>query len=503
MSCEIKQKTFETKYINVADIDNTKEEDDRHNNNDDVNGCIVPLTDRASPLDKAKGEDDYVSKASSEKKVFRYKLIKTILLIVTWIVNGLVLTIKYPTFPDLCERTGSSVEELTRATAVRHIGYIIGCLVGGILFDRFRKIWDLQLSSGFLLLAVSVAFKPWCRGITALAFLYWLEGAAHGIFAIAGNGIMIAIWGGNTPAPLLAMHFGSRIGSLVAPVLAYPFLSSSRGEAIYTNASVFNNGTEIKFTSNIEVPYVISGGLGLLASLGYLGVYLAPRPRGLVLTNIPKGRNLKELLHPGSFTNGNARYGVTLMTCMFLYFSINGACSSHFQLLQASIATGALNATKQEASLMQFAARGSAILGNFIIIPVSKFVPMPFIVFVICHAIAIINFIAVAMALKSRMNFAVLGGVFDFFYASIWASGMAWPERYMEVTGSVIMICNIGSGVGGAIIEWGSGYVLQYHGAQAVMWLCAAFAISFCVLIYVTQCVMSYHGPKKRHLVPL
>ncbi|CAH1799709.1 unnamed protein product, partial [Owenia fusiformis] len=320
----------------------------------------------------------------------------------------------------------------------------------------------------------------------------------------AGNGMMIAIWGGNTPAPLQAMHFGSRIGSLVAPALAYPFLSATRGEALYANATIPNNTetTEFTFTSNIEVPYVICGGLGVFASLGYLVVYLAPRPQGLVFTNVPKGRNLKELLHPGSFTNGNARYGVILMTCIFLYFSVNGACSSHFQLLQASIATETLNATKQEASLMQFAARGSAILGNFIIIPVSKFAPMPFIVFVQCHAIAIINITAVALALKSRMNFAVLGCVFDFFFASIWASGMAWPEMYIDVTGSAIMIWNIGCGLGNAIMEWGSGYILQYHGAQSVMWLCAAFAISLCLLIYVTQCVMSYHGPKKRHLVP-
>ncbi|CAH1799710.1 unnamed protein product [Owenia fusiformis] len=504
MSCEIKPKTFDAKYINIADVDSPKEEGDRDINDGDINGCVTPLTDHASQIDEIKGVDDQVSKASSEKKVFRYKLMKTILLIVTYIVNGLVLTIKYPTFPDLCERTGSSVEELTRATAVRNIGYIIGCLVGGILFDRFRKFWDLQLSSGFLLLAVSVAFKPWCRGIVSLAFLYWLEGLSHGLFAIAGNGMMIAIWGGNTPAPLQAMHFGCRIGSLLAPALAYPFLSATRGEALYANATVPNNiETELTSTSNIEVPYVIMGGLGALASFGYLVVYLAPRPRGLVFTNVPKGRNLKELLHPGSFTNGNTRYGVILMTCMFLYFSINGACGSHFLLLQASIATETLNATKQEASLMQFAARGSAILGNFIVIPVSKFVPMPFIVFVICHAIAIVNFIAVALALKSRMNFAILGGVFDFFFASIWASGMGWPERYMEVTGSVIMIFNIGSGVGCSIMEWGSGYILQYHGAQSVMWLCSAFATALCLLTNVTQCVMSYHGPKKRQLVPI
>ncbi|CAH1799470.1 unnamed protein product [Owenia fusiformis] len=461
--------------------------------NEDV---LIPLV--TEKKEKEVEYEDLDDGGAHAKKLFNYKLAKTFLIIGSWTVNGLMMGIKFPTIPDLQERVGVKIADLTGAAAMRNVGWIMGCICGGIMFDRLRKTWDLQLAVGFFTQAFSVAFKPWCRSVEALAVLYWMEGASHGIYGLVGNGMMIATWGGNSAAPLQAMHFGFKTGEFIAPLLAYPFLSNTRGGQATVNSSLPVNGTGTEFDSNIEVPYFIVGAAAIVTSLVYLVFYLAPRPIGLTFTNQAKGTSLKDLLHPGSFTRGNVKFGVILMTCMFFYYTFVGTYSSHFHLLQASIATDTLNATKQEASLIVSAARGAQLAGQFIFILIAKYTPMPFVVFTVTHAIAIINVVAIVYSLKSLLNFGIFGCVFDFFFASVWASGMAWAELYMDVTGSAIMIWNTGHGSGNTLIEWGSGYILQNYGANSVMVLNAIFAAITCLVIYATQSFMSYYGKKSR-----
>ncbi|CAH1798362.1 unnamed protein product, partial [Owenia fusiformis] len=320
-----------------------------------------------------------------------------------------------------------------------------------------------------------------------------------------GNALMIALWGEHTPSPMHSMHFGWRAGAFLAPMIAYPFLSGRLEVPILVNSTLNNtteativNGTRIILTeSKIIYPYMITGGLGVLISFVYLGFFLAPRPDGMRFTNTAKSRRLKQFLSPASCAGGNLRFGTLMMICLTLYYLFNDIVGNVFGNFQTAVATKSLNMTKQEAALLNSASSGTALATQFLMIFLAKYVPMPVLVFSEVHGILAVSIAAFFFVLNNILGFTILSCAFRFFSAAFWAGGMAWAENYIDITGAAIMLWNIGSGVGG-VFTYLSGYLFSNHGVSAILWLDLSIAILVCLLLYITQCIMSRHGPKRR-----
>lgn len=82
------------------------------------------------------------------------------------------------------------------------------------------------------------------------------------------------------------------------------------------------------------------------------------------------------------------------------------------------------------------------------------------------------------------------------FAAPIWAGGLAWADRYIVLSGVVLLVLNLGAGISGIIFNYLSGWLFTNADANAVMYLLFICAVIMCVLIVIMQVVGSRHGER-------
>ena len=74
--------------------------------------------------------------------------------------------------------TETSTEEIARIFTGRSVGYLVGSILGGLLFDRFNQ--DCMLSLALLLTAVGTAMAPWSPHYLAMMALFGTQGLSMG-----------------------------------------------------------------------------------------------------------------------------------------------------------------------------------------------------------------------------------------------------------------------------------------------------------------------------------
>ncbi|CAH1788531.1 unnamed protein product, partial [Owenia fusiformis] len=457
-----------------------------------------------SKLEKEELELQLRADEQENARILKYKIGKTAFLIVCWIINGLLLAIRFPTLPDLRERVDVPYDEFSPALTSRHIGWIIGCLIGGFCFDRFQKGWDLQLAIGFLVQAVAVGVKPLSRTVFTMALCFFGEGLAHGIHGLVGNAMCLALWGHKAPPLILAMSFGFRGGQFLAPILAYPFLGLRNATTATIgdiNATNGNYSTSVRqFSSDIEIPHLIVGVVGAVCAIGFLIFFICPKPEKLVLSNRPKSSKPLEFLSPASCTGGSMGAGILFTFTFFLYYVLMLVTGTSFATYQAPVTQDTLGLTKPDSALMSTLQKGCGLASMLIFTPITRCAPIVALVYIVHHGVLAINIYALIYGIESVQAFAVSSCVYDVFSAPYFGIGLSWAQLYMNTTGAAIMCFNIGVGVGGILSETIGGSLLTNTGAKGLLWMNLICSIVFCVLVYTTTVIMKCYGTKEERL---
>ncbi len=158
------------------------------------------------------------------------------------------------------------------------------------------------------------------------------------------------LWGESTASPMNAVHFGFGLGAIIAPFLAWPFMShdtsSSQLEASIGNLTYIHSQSETnmtflpysKLTENLTIaanenttismdsesqliyPYSIIAVIGILFTAVMMCFYCCGAPEGFPIRT-PKKSTAKNLLSPGSCVpGGRTIYGIALFSVLFVYF---------------------------------------------------------------------------------------------------------------------------------------------------------------------------------------
>ena len=85
-----------------------------------------------------------------------------------------------PTLPDFRSRLGATTDQISLAAGCRDAGGIVGCIIGGMLADRFRNHVDLEVAMALFVSGLFCALKPWMPGVPGLACMGLLEGFGYG-----------------------------------------------------------------------------------------------------------------------------------------------------------------------------------------------------------------------------------------------------------------------------------------------------------------------------------
>ncbi|BFZ03935.1 hypothetical protein BsWGS_06973 [Bradybaena similaris] len=153
---------------------------------------------------------------------WKQKALKTVALSMAFFCMGLCIAIPGPTLLELGRRVHRDTEHMTFIFTARSVGFLIGSLVGGVLFDFFDQ--QILLFYTLSIVAVATAGVPWCTALLTLSSLICTQGVAIGVLDTGGNVFCIKIWGKRSAPFMQVLHFVFGIGALLAPLIARPFL---------------------------------------------------------------------------------------------------------------------------------------------------------------------------------------------------------------------------------------------------------------------------------------
>ena len=124
------------------------------------------------------------------RKVRRHKLILNFCLMYAFFGIGLLLAMLGPTLIDLSEQTGSSLESVTYSFTARSVGYLIGSIVGGEIFDRVANPCTM-ISSCLFVAALSSFLVPLMPNVASLCCTVVFQGLGMGVLDTGGNVLIL------------------------------------------------------------------------------------------------------------------------------------------------------------------------------------------------------------------------------------------------------------------------------------------------------------------------
>ncbi|XP_064467285.1 sodium-dependent glucose transporter 1B-like isoform X2 [Ornithodoros turicata] len=151
---------------------------------------------------------------------------------------GFILSLTGVALLDLVDIYDSNVGAVSHLMTSRCIGSLVGCLVGGRLFDRYNL--QLLLILTVAMMSGTFVFLPLCGNLPLAHCASFINGMGVGAFDTGSQVRLVNIWPVNNGPVLQVFHFSFGVGSLLAPLLAQPFLSGLPRDHLAGNLSDSN-----------------------------------------------------------------------------------------------------------------------------------------------------------------------------------------------------------------------------------------------------------------------
>ncbi|EEC07109.1 sodium-dependent glucose transporter, putative, partial [Ixodes scapularis] len=272
---------------------------------------------------------------------------------------GLVMALTSVALLDLAEIYESDVKTVSHFITIRCVAELLGSLIGGKLYDTYNTQVVTILT---MLMAFGTVLLIPISGTLALALaMVFVGGLSFGAFDTGANVWTMRLWPENSNPALQVYHLSFGIGSLAAPLLAEPFLStlaSSSSEpldATFNDTVDFLNDTVHVWTqrknatskeSRIQYAFGIASGFYLIPLVSMIALYLVDNGDFKLQDTTPT-----EVSSGEKEAADNARFTRVLLTLLCAHISVYVAleCTTG-QMLTAYAVKCDLHLTKSSAS---------------------------------------------------------------------------------------------------------------------------------------------------------
>src|SRR5256885_9316043 len=110
---------------------------------------------------------------------------QTISYFAAFIALGLTTGSMGPTLPNLAEQTHTHLAEISLLFTARSLGYLVGSLLSGRLYDRVRG--NRLMAGALLMMALMMALVPFVPLLSLLIAVLLVLGAGEGALDVGGN----------------------------------------------------------------------------------------------------------------------------------------------------------------------------------------------------------------------------------------------------------------------------------------------------------------------------
>ncbi|XP_056003870.1 sodium-dependent glucose transporter 1A-like [Ostrea edulis] len=246
-NCDINEHDDDTEASRMLVTDSYEESYIRDDGNDLDEEIRKEPAQLSTERDSRKNEETLWIRLKNDKFI-RTKYILTTAYIVSFLTLGWVEGQFGPTFPELRVIAQITLEKGSFFFTMVTVGYVLGSVLMGYLFDRQTLNRDLMVflaTSGY---GVVIAIVPWCGIYEVMLIIHVIKGAFGGALDTCGNAGMVMVWGTEGDAYFSALHFSFALGGILSPLATAPYLKSRDGSV---NSTAMNR---IKDLSNSTIP---------------------------------------------------------------------------------------------------------------------------------------------------------------------------------------------------------------------------------------------------------
>ena len=166
----------------------------------------------------------------------KQKILVTTAVYLSFFASGINFNILSPTLKRLEVVFDRNSSEIARIYTLRSLGYLIGTLLGSVLFKSFSR--QVTLGQLYCIVAITLGSAPVTGNFIAGSILFTFNGIATGVCDVKTNVLLCQIWSNKSGPYIQAMYFSFACGCVVAPLLAGPFIASGNIQWLFIIASV-------------------------------------------------------------------------------------------------------------------------------------------------------------------------------------------------------------------------------------------------------------------------
>jgi fucose permease len=378
----------------------------------------------------------------------RTKTYQTVGYYAAFVALGLMMAALGPTMLDLVERTNSSLNAIIYLSTFRGLGYLLGSLLGGQLYDRMKSspVMGLML----IIMAGALAIVPLVPWLWALIALFLLMGMTGGAVDVGGNTLLVWVHRDKVGPFMNGLHFFFGVGAFLAPVIIAQVIARSSG-------------------ANLAAYWVLA---------------LLVLPVGLGLLRIASPRSEAEDNAEGE-TGGKPSSAGPLLIIMiaaffFLYTGSEGSFGDWIATYTETLGLG----TAEVAAYLTSAFWGALTVGRLLAIPLAMHFKPSTLLFADLGGCVIS--LALILLWPGSLTIAWIAACgTGLSMASIFPTMISFAERRMTITGQVTSYFFVGASTGGMAIPWLIGQLFEPVGPRITM-------VILLVAILITLALFSF-----------
>ena len=281
---------------------------------------------------------------------------------------------------------------------------------------------------------------------------------------------IVNLWGTDSAKPFNACTALEGIGKLLAPAIAMPFIKETNifGSNNSSDIIIANNETTKTSHGNVYKAYAINGSLIIVGTILFTFILTAIKPsRASLEYNEEK---ITEAHTPAG--KGKPKCTIVLYCVVFFiyFFLVNIVIEGLLNFLYTISVEGPTKFGSQEASILNVVIQCVATISKLLTILLLHFISIEHFISILFLLEIIFGITMSVFALSS--NAAMWGTtlLFKFSTAPIYACGFAYANEYINITGVVAGLFEVGISLGFFASAWMTASILENYGSSAVLW---------------------------------
>lgn len=365
---------------------------------------------------------------------------------------GLAVAVIGPSLPRLAANTGSTLSSISYLFTAHSLGYLLGSLLSGRLFDRVPGHPLLGLA--LVAMAGMLLSIPLIDLLALLIGVMFILGTAGGVLDVGSNTLLVWVHGSRVGPYMNGLHFFFGLGALISPVIV---------------------AQSIRLTSDINVAFWILSAIAVPAAVA---AFRLPSPP------------IRSLSQAGRRIHANPL--LVALIAFFFFLHVGAELGFGGWIYTYALVTGV--GTETTAAYLNSGFWGALTVGRLIGIAVSLRMKPRFMLLTDlsgCLAAGVIIALGAGNPTLVWIGTLLMG----LSIASIFATGINFAERNMHITGATTSWIFVGSSLGGMFFPWLIGQFFESAGPLTMIYILVAAFIMAMALVLITLSYARRNAP--------